>query len=119
MFMKNQYTPNITISQFRKLFNLKVLEFDKDIPIIRSTACALDGSEMALLCRFTGKDIALSIEVGCCRKCGYVGYIDKPTEEWISTFYAEVWDDAKKKKLTRRFRGENKSIAYQIRNLSG
>ncbi len=101
MFMKNQYTPNITISQFRKLFNLKVLEFDKDIPIIRSTACALDGSEMALLCRFTGKDIALSIEVGCCRKCGYVGYIDKPTEEWISTFYAEVWDDAKKKKIDK------------------
>lgn len=97
--MKNQSAPNITISQFRKLFNLKVLEFDKRVPIIRNTICVLDGFEMTPLCRLTGTNTVLSIELGCCGKCGYVGYIDKPAEDWISTFYAEIWDGAKEKKI--------------------
>lgn len=99
--MENQSLPHIAISQFRKLFNLKVLEFDENIPMAHSAVCAVDEGEMTTLCRLTGSDTYYAIEIGCCKKCGYVGYIDKPTEKWISTLYAEAWDGVKDKKIDR------------------
>ncbi len=33
------------------------------------------------------------IRLGSCPKCGYVGYIDRPTRYWVKNFYNVTWDE--------------------------
>lgn len=63
------------------------------------TACALVGEHSIIEVTHVGsvyKEFArvggVRVRVGSCPKCGYLGYIDRPTEQWFKDFYAQDWD---------------------------
>ncbi|MBI2055919.1 MAG: class I SAM-dependent methyltransferase [Candidatus Sungbacteria bacterium] len=80
------------VEQFRKLNNWKLLEMDASIPLTVSFVCPADGKEIRVLCTFVGNGGAQKMRIGSCESCGYTGYIDRPTKEWIGRFYSESWD---------------------------
>jgi 2-polyprenyl-3-methyl-5-hydroxy-6-metoxy-1,4-benzoquinol methylase len=49
-------------------------------------------------CTFTLKPISAlrnqqrSIRIGLCHQCGYFGYMDRPTKEWLNSYYSTHWD---------------------------
>lgn len=80
------------VKRFRKLNNWKLLEMDASIPLTVSLGCHADGTSLRTLCAFVGNGGKQKIRIGCCERCGYTGYIDRPTKEWIGKFYSESWD---------------------------
>lgn len=82
------------ITQFRRLDNLKILELTKDIPLDMQPVCPCDGARLRTLCTLAGPKGIQRLRIGCCASCGYVGYIDRPSREWITEFYANTWDNA-------------------------
>lgn len=82
------------IIQFRRLDNLKILEFTQDIPLVVQSLCPCDGTRLRTLCTLIGHKGISRLRIGCCASCGYVGYIDRPAKKWIAAFYANIWDSA-------------------------
>jgi len=92
-----------------KLFSFKVtdlfiprflhtLELTSDIPMVEKMRCVSDKSELKVVCTLIGNAGSKRMRIGCCPTCGYIGYIDRPTGEWIRDYYANVWDDANRKR---------------------
>ena len=36
--------------------------------------------------------ISNKVRLGCCDRCGYMGYIDRPSKQWFEEFYKARWD---------------------------
>lgn len=98
-YIMDSITWGFTIAEFRKLHNWKLLEVTNDIPFVSNIQCPSDGTTLATIATLTGNEGKQKIRVGCCCLCGYIGYIDRPHENWIKTFYADTWDRAKEKKV--------------------
>ena len=84
--------------------NLQKLVITDAIPFVYQRQCPAcadrDLAVLAILCEGDGKK---KIRVGYCPGCGYAGYIDRPTGEWIADFYSSgMWDKT-------RGQGEEKS----------
>ena len=80
------------IDRFRKLDNWKLLEIDRATPMGVRETCPSDQRPLATVATIVGNQGREKLRIGCCEQCGYVGYIDCPTKEWIDAFYARVWD---------------------------
>lgn len=61
-----------------------------DMPLVQQTHCPCDGVELQTACNLIGDDV--TVRVGMCPQCGYLGYIDRPTREWFEQFYNSDWD---------------------------
>ena len=59
--------------------------------------CPADDLALKTIATLVGRDGAQKIRVGYCVSCGYVGYIDRPTKDWINRFYLTTWDRAEEK----------------------
>lgn len=83
---------SFTILADKKLLDWKRVQ-DKNIPCEERMFCPSDGERLDILATVgvTGGDL---IRVGGCDHCGFVGYIDLPTQKWIANFYASEWDKA-------------------------
>ena len=68
------------------------MEIDASIPLAVSSDCPSCDHALKTLCIFVGNNGAQKIRIGSCETCGYTGYIDRPTKEWIERFYSESWD---------------------------
>ena len=102
---------------FAKLRDWRVLEVNSSIPFSENLRCPSDDRSLRTLCTLVGNNGAQQIRLGCCCVCGYVGYIDRPTREWIREFYVDNWDKADsrdiKEEITRRKRQvESMGIEY-------
>ena len=62
-----------------------------DMPLVRQSHCPCCEASLEPVVTMSGT-VGPSIEVGACPRCGYVGYIDRPTEQWFNDFYASDWD---------------------------
>ncbi|MBI2055926.1 MAG: methyltransferase domain-containing protein [Candidatus Sungbacteria bacterium] len=87
---------SFAIKKFRELHNWKILRITKDVSLVEILDCPSKCGDFRTLAVLTGNHGARFLRVGCCGACGYVGYKDKPTKEWITKFYASTWDGSKK-----------------------
>lgn len=78
-----------------ELLNWRSIAITPAIPLEDQSRCPACGEPLANLALLGGERAA--IRVGTCRICGYVGYRDRPTREWISRYYAEVWSHGAEK----------------------
>jgi len=85
---------NIFIPRF-----LNILEVTPDFPLTEQVSCPADETVLKTLCTLIGNGGAPRIRIGCCPTCGYVGYIDRPAEDWIKSYYSDTWDHADKKNI--------------------
>ena len=80
------------ILKFLELCDWKVLKVDGSIPFEENLLCPCGEENLRTLCTLVGNEGKQKIRIGCCPSCGYIGYINRPSGEWISRFYAEMWD---------------------------
>lgn len=101
--MTNQtvnFNPNLLgfkVHDFLDLYDWKVLDINKSVPIISHLQCPADGGPLKCVSSFIGNEGAQKIRLGCCPSCGYVGYMDRPSDVWIGNFYSNIWDEANAK----------------------
>ena len=89
----------VKILKFLDLRGWKVLDWDKNIPVSEQTLCPADDEKLRTIATLVGYEGRQKLRVGCCASCGYIGYIDRPTKEWISKFYFEDWAGAKERDI--------------------
>lgn len=53
--------------------------------------CPIDGAPMEVIAALASLSSDERIRVGCCPRCGLVGYIDRPSEADIDHYYSETW----------------------------
>ena len=82
------------IERFTELDSWKIITIDRTIPFAIQRLCPACDRELAILCTLVDGKGVNKIRIGCCSECGYVGYVDRPTHAWLSSFYAENWDNA-------------------------
>lgn len=75
----------------------RVLEVVPDFRLVEQPDCPCDRTRLRTIAVLIGNAGRKRIRVGCCPDCGYVGYIDRPTREWISEYYSDTWDTANQK----------------------
>lgn len=98
--MSNQtvnFNPNLLgfkIHDFLGLLDWKVLDINPSVPLVSYLTCPADGEFLKCVSSFIGNEGAQKIRLGCCPSCGYVGYMDRPSDVWIVNFYSNVWDEA-------------------------
>src|SRR3990167_10063030 len=63
-----------------------------DMPASLQDFCPCDGTSLRMVAAVSSSESRWASRVGCCPRCGYVGYIDRPTAEWFQQFYASQWD---------------------------
>lgn len=85
--------------KFLELEDWKILEITKDIPFSSQTDCPADGRELSIFVTLVSVDGAQKIRIGLCKNCGYFGYIDRPSRNWIEKFYFETWDEGESKNV--------------------
>lgn len=90
------------ILRFLKTQNWKVLELDSGIPFSRRLNCPSDDRELFPMVSLVGNNGRDVLRIGVCDKCGYTGYMDSPSEDWVSNFYLDTWDDAGRREIKKR-----------------
>lgn len=83
----------IKIEDILQSSRVSLFSFDKNIPLDEWLKCPSCGTGLRPICILTnGSD--QRIRYGLCEKCGYMGYMDRPTKEWMVDFYSKDWDRA-------------------------
>jgi len=59
----------------------------------RSEACPLCKTLLETVCVLIGNEGSMRVRIGACGLCGYIGYQDRPSQEWIVDFYKNNWDE--------------------------
>ena len=77
-----------------------VLEIDASIPIEPQENCPACDTKLKTLATFIGNAGKQKMRYGVCANCGYVGYIDRPSQEWIKNYYLDTWDEAKSRDIS-------------------
>ncbi len=99
------------IVKFLKLDDWIPLIIDEQIRIAQQNNCPSDSTALRTLCTLVGVEGDQKMRIGCCPSCGYTGYIDRPTKEWIKQFYIENWDRAKTINLNQEVKKQKKQFA--------
>ncbi len=111
------------IAGFLDLFDWKTFEVDPGANWVSNLNCPCDDTALKTVTTFFGNNGAQKIRVGVCRSCGYIGYIDRPTKDWIKDFYLNTWEDTgspKVKKLVRKIKhGQDKKQREILEMLAG
>jgi 2-polyprenyl-3-methyl-5-hydroxy-6-metoxy-1,4-benzoquinol methylase len=68
------------------------LEFNEQVPLAEIVECPAGDGALRVLATFVDRSGRSRIRLGCCPACGHVTYIDRPTVEWMDSYYLESWD---------------------------
>lgn len=71
---------------------MKVLNLGANVVLENQTYCPACRNELVPICIFFNKNREQKIRFGVCQHCGYMGYIDRPTQKWIADYYSAHWD---------------------------
>ena len=63
--------------------------------------CPAHGLTLKGIVLFSGNEGKDKIRLGCCEICGYIGYKDLPSKEWIHEFYRNAWEDTESAKVKK------------------
>lgn len=88
------------IHYFRDLANpgtkdLRIARMDESVPLEQGAHCPACSSRLSVLYTLVSGGAKRRMRCGMCEQCGYIGYMDKPSRPWLSSFYREEWDNAK------------------------
>lgn len=86
-----------------ELHEWKPFPLGNGIPFAAALCCpAHQDTPLKILAALISADGAMRVRIGCCPACGYMGYMDRPTREWIAQFYLSgMWDSGSAKKDRR------------------
>lgn len=90
----NQKILGFKINELIELQDWKVMEVGAGVPLETWAFCPGGCGALKTISTIIGNGGREKIRVGCCGACGYVGYIDRPTEAWMNKFYSDVWDNS-------------------------
>ena len=88
----------------------RTLKLDKSFPFAMQKYCPACNAELKTFCTLVAANALTRVRVGTCLSCGYVGYIDRPTEDWLVNFYREDWDSA----LLRQPEIEARNVRHRL-----
>ena len=71
---------------------VKVFKLPENIPLDRQNQCPSCANPLKPVCVFSNAENNQEIRFGLCDFCGYGGYMDRPTKEWMVDFYRNKWD---------------------------
>lgn len=79
------------------LHDWKVLDLDESVPIEHDFNCPIHSCALETLSTLVSIKSSGKIRSGCCPRCGYFGFIDRPKREWLAEFYSHMWDSGREK----------------------
>ncbi len=71
---------------------LGIFNLHKSVKLETVETCPACLNQLTTIAVLIGKGSHITIRVGVCSECGYMGYQDKPTLSWLKTFYSDHWD---------------------------
>lgn len=74
-----------------ELLNWSAVAITPDIPFDSQASCPACQSKLEIAVVLKNGRETRRIRIGTCPMCGYTGYIDRPSRDWISTYYADIW----------------------------
>lgn len=80
---------------------------DKNTPMETQSTCPACEHTLTTFCSLKTKGSLFSIRVGVCEECGYKGFIDRPSRDWMVTFYATDWDKEFRRSKTEMLQEAN------------
>lgn len=88
------------VHYFRDLANagtadLRTIKMTDEIPFDVQTQCPACRIDLIVFCTLVASDDYKRIRIGACETCGYLGYIDRPSKDWMVRYYEEDWDNAR------------------------
>lgn len=95
--MTPQDPSGFRLHYFRDLQELRPVTLDGNIPRLTQEHCPACLNRLRPLAILTSGDGRQRVRLGCCERCGYRGYMDRPAPEWFSRFYLEEWDNARRR----------------------
>lgn len=63
--------------------------------------CPAHNRELNSVVLFSGNSGKDQVRLGCCGICGYIGYKNLPSKEWIHEFYKNTWEDTELPKVKK------------------
>lgn len=87
------------VHYFRDLANagtvdLRTVKMDESVPLEVQNNCPACKNTLRVFCTLIAGHGKNRIRIGCCKACGYMGYIDRPSQDWIVRYYKDEWDNA-------------------------
>lgn len=86
---------------------VRVFDLPEKIPLEEQDICPSCDNALKAVCVFSNSKNMQKVRFGLCDFCGYSGYMDRPSKEWIADFYSRKWD----KKSPRSREDVIKSVA--------
>lgn len=80
-----------TLIRFLDLLDRKPFELPDDFSTIPCERCPCDRGEIRMLGMLIGQEGNQKIGIASCPSCGWIGYRDRPSPEWLRGFYASHW----------------------------
>lgn len=71
---------------------VNVFELDRSIPLEKQDRCPACVVNLEVAVTLVGHGGKQQIRIGFCKLCGYSGYMDRPSKEWMVNFYSNTWD---------------------------
>lgn len=86
----------LTLQQWRPI------EMGAAVPFEEQRACPCDDTPLLRFAEHRSMQNEKTIRLGWCSVCNYLGFIDRPTIEWMVRFYASgMWDSNKVRETSR------------------
>ncbi|MEK7108762.1 MAG: class I SAM-dependent methyltransferase, partial [Patescibacteria group bacterium] len=85
------------VHSFRNFGVFRPVAMDATVPFESQDQCPVCGTELKTYATLVAERTGRQMRLGCCPSCGYAGYRDRPTREWMARFYRDEWDKGEEK----------------------
>lgn len=93
--LANRYA--LQIVRWAKLDDLRPIEINFSLK--EQIFCPADEVKLGVICTLFGNKGKQRLRIGACDKCGYIGYIDYPSQKWVDNFYLSEWLSVREKDI--------------------
>ncbi len=90
--MENTKSCAVVVEDMGLSSRLNTLAVTKDMAWEAQTGCPACEKALETCAKLVNHDGSQTVRFGLCPSCGYMGYVDRPTERWIIDFYSKDWD---------------------------
>lgn len=97
--MSPSFSEGFRVHYFRDLDILRPIEIDDSIKLEELGKCPACTGGLRSYAMLAGRAGGKKVRLGICQECGWRGFLDRPTQKWIASFYRSEWDNAQAKNL--------------------
>lgn len=83
----------VKINDILRSSRLSLLDLDRDAELDKWLLCPSCETHLIPVCILTN-GLDQKVRYGLCETCGYMGYMDRPSKNWMISFYSKDWDRA-------------------------